>query len=261
MRLVGFEREARGVGGTIGVHAKPSSGTGRAAGQAPMRRLAALAVLLFASVAVLPATSLGARAGDSQTGPPLPYRISDSFKGNGLNGALWFTEQQSDGTSQVVQNGALQLTASNAASSGFHDGILTRCQAKGDFDALIHFTLLTWPAGDNVSLAVNAPNLGNTFVEDVVGGDVYGLFVQPSAFITIPASVRSGELRLSRRGDLTSAYVLPPLAGHWQQIAQFSGSTGDTWVGVAIWNISGFGGQPVSVRVDSFSLDAGGLSC
>lgn len=260
MRLVGFER--RGVGDTTGACARPSSGTGRAAEQAPMRRLTALAVVLVASAAVLLAASSGARAGNPHTGPQLPYRISDSFDGASLNGSVWFTDQQSDGTSQGVQDGSLLLTASSAASSGFHDGILTRCQALGDFDAQIRFTLSTWPTGDNVSLAVNAPNLGNTFVENAIGGDVYGLFVQPSGFITIPASVRSGELRLSRRGDLTSAaYFRSGQAGQWHQIAQFSGSTGGTWVGVAIWNISDFGGQPVSVQVDSFKLDAAALSC
>ena len=138
---------------------------------------------------------------------------------------------------------------------------MTRCQAQGDFDAKIRFTLPTWAAGDNVSLAVNAPTLGNIFVENAVGGDVYGLFVQPSGFITIPSSVRSGGLRLSRRGDLTSAYYRAGHAWEWHLIAQFSGSTSGTWVGVAIWNISSFGGQPVSVQIDSFRLDAAGLSC
>jgi hypothetical protein len=138
---------------------------------------------------------------------------------------------------------------------------LTRCQAQGDFDARIRFTPSTWAAGDNVSLAVNAPNLGNTFVENAVGGEVYGLFVQPSGFITIPSSVRSGELRLSRRGDQTSAYYRSGHAREWHQIAQFSGSTSGTWVGVAIWNISDFGRQPVSVQIDSFRLAAAGLSC
>lgn len=147
--------------------------------------------------------------------------------------------------------------------SGFHDGILATCQAVGDFDAEIHFTLSNWPAGDNVTLAVNAPPLGNTFVESAVGGDVYGMIVQPTpGYITIPRlPTRSGELLLSRRGDLTSAYFRAGYAGMWNQIAQFSGSTAPTFVGVAIWNISDFGGQPVSVQVESFKLAAAGLSC
>jgi hypothetical protein len=221
-----------------------------------------LAALLAASAAVLPSASTGATR-DVQSGLPLPFSIADSFNGKSLDQTVWVTDQQSEGTTQGVQGRSLLLTASEAAASGFHDGILTRCQAQGDFDAQIHFTLLAWPDGDNVSLAVNAPNLGNTFVENAVGGDVDGLFVQPSAFITIPASVRIGDLRLSRRGDQTSAYLRsgPAAAAQWQQIAQFSGSTSDTWVGVAIWNISDFGGRPVSVRIDSFELDAAGLSC
>lgn len=241
-------------------------------------RFRAVAVLLFASAAVLPAASsaaglhghrqhlVGRNAGSPQTVPQLPYRIRDSFNETSLNPAVWVTDQQSSGTSQGVQEGSLRLTASSAASSGFHDGILARCQAVGDFDARIRFTLSTWPAGDNVTLAVNAPPLGNTFVESAVGGDEYGLFVpsvtaaQPG-YITIPASVRGGVLRLSRRGDLTSAYILSGHGGQWNQIGQFTGSTSPTYVGVAIWNISSFGGQPVSVQVESFKLDAAALSC
>jgi DNA-binding SARP family transcriptional activator len=193
--------------------------------------------------------------------PPMRATFTDDFLGSSLNGSEWFTDQQSTGTSQGVQGGGLLLTASNAASSGFHDGILTHCRAQGDFDARVNFKLLNWPAGNNVSFAVNAPNLGNAFVEDAVGGDRYGLFVQPSAFVTIPASVVSGDLRVSRRGNITSAYVRPASATRWQQIAGFHGSTSDTWVGVAIWNISDFGGQPVSVQINSFELHAVGLSC
>jgi hypothetical protein len=236
-----------------------------------LRALAATAVcavgcMLAAAAFAAPAGAfpVASAAGLPQPGPQLPYQISDSFNGTSLNSAVWFTDSfQNAGTSQVVQDGSLQLTASSAASSGFHDGILARCQAVGDFDAQIHFTLSTWPAGDNVTLAVNAPPLGNTFVESAVGGDVYGLFVQqPLGYITIPRlPTRSGELRLSRRGDLTSAYFRAGYAGMWHQIDQFSGSTSPTFVGVAIWNISDFGGQPVSVQVDSFKLDAAGLSC
>ena len=62
----------------------------------------------------------------------LPYQISDSFNGTSLNSNLWFTDEQSAGTTQGVEGGALQLTASADAASGFHDGILTHCQAVGE---------------------------------------------------------------------------------------------------------------------------------
>jgi hypothetical protein len=211
---------------------------------------------LIAVMALVVSASAGARAEN------LPYRISDSFNGTSLNSAMWFTDVfQGAGTTEVVHDGSLWLTASSAASTGFHDGILSRCQAVGDFDAQIRFRLSTWPAGDNVTLAVNAPPLGITSVISAVGGDVYTLYVPPSGYIQIPASVRSGELRLSRQGDLTSAYVRSGHAGNWQQIGQFSGPTSPTYVGVAMWSISDFGGQPVTVQVESFKLDAAGLSC
>jgi hypothetical protein len=188
------------------------------------------------------------------------YQISDNFNGTSLNSSVWATIQGA-GTTEGVQNGSLQLTASTAAASGFYGGIQTNCQAIGDFDAQIRFTLSTWPADDNVTLAINSP-VANTYMESAVGGDIYGLFVAPpSSFITIPGSVPSGELRLARRGDVISAYIRSSHAGKWHQIGHFSGSTIATWVGVFIWNLSDFGGQPVSVQVDSFKLDAAGLSC
>ena len=239
---------------------------------------AAAGVALLVVCCMLAAAALAAPAGAMSpvgyqlsavdapsSGLQLPYVISDNFAGTDVDSALWYVDQgpYNTGTTVGVQNGSLRLTATSAASSGFHDGITTRCQAVGDFDAQIAFTLSNWPADDNVSLAVNA-NLGNTFVENQVGGDVYGLFVpQPVGFqyITIPASVHTGALMLSRRGNLISAYVRSGPAGKWNQIAAFLGPMSPTFVDVAIWNVSDFGGQPVSVQVNSFKLAAAGLAC
>lgn len=238
-------------------------------------RACILGALLLVGAALLPAASSGAPrhgasrqqdASNSPTWAQLPYRIRDSFNGTSVNPAVWYTDPgQNSGTTVGVQGGSLQLSASATASSGFHDGISTHCQAVGDFDARIRFTLSTWPANDNVSLAVNSIP-GNTFVENQVGGDVYGLFVKPSptptgfSYITVPTSIRSGLLWLSRRGDLISAYVRSA-KGSWSQIAKFTGSTSPTFIDVAIWNVSGFGGQPATAAVQSFKLDAAGLSC
>src|SRR5262249_44002104 len=176
MRLVAFVGQAReSVSAECAARDSDTARSSVAASQVAMRRLAALVVSLLGSAAVLPAASSGAPATGSHTGPQLADRIAHNLDGRSLNGEVLVTDQQRDGPSQDVLNGALRLTASSAASSGFHDGILTRCQARGDFDARIRFALPTWPADDNVSLAVNAPNLGNAFVEDAVGGDVYGL--------------------------------------------------------------------------------------
>ena len=62
-------------------------------------KLLRLGLMLVASATVLTAASSVARAASLQTGPSLPYRISDSFDGTSLNGAVWFTDQQSNGTS------------------------------------------------------------------------------------------------------------------------------------------------------------------
>jgi hypothetical protein len=118
-----------------------------------------------------------------------------------------------------------------------------------------------WPANDGVSLALNAPPLGNTWINSAPGGEIYGLFVAPSGFTTIPTAASSGELRLVRRGDVTTGYERSTGSG-WTMIGSFAGSTDDTYVGVAIWNTGEpFGGQPVSVRVTAFHLYAQQLVC
>lgn len=238
-------------------------------------RVRTVGLLLLGGAAVLPATSLGAPrhrgsrrrdAGNAQTVAQLPYRIRDSFNGTSVNPAVWVTDEQTFGTSRGVQDGSLRLSASSAAGSGFHDGILTRCKVVGDFDARIRFTLSVWPTNDNVSLAVNAYPLGNTFVASAVGGNALGIYVPPgnaarTGHITMPASAHGGLLRLSRRGNLVSAYFRSGPTGSWNRLGQLIGSTSPTFVGVAIWNVSDFGGQTASVQVESFKLDAAGLSC
>jgi hypothetical protein len=250
-----------------------------------MKRVAVLAVSLAASAAVLPAASSAARArmdshragpdgggtgadwngldgaASPQAGGPLPFQLSDSFSGTSLNSSLWYSGVVPAGTTQGVQDGALQLTASADAASGFNDTIVTDCQAVGDFVAEIHFTLSTWPAGDNVTLALGAPPLGVATVSSSPGGDTYGLFVG-SEGVTIPASVSSGELLLSRRGGLASAYARSVPGGRWQLIGRLNAPTSNVWVGPGIYNVYyAFGGQPVSVQVESFKHDAAGRNC
>jgi hypothetical protein len=217
----------------------------------PNRTTAVLGLALTSGVLALAPTASAS----------LPLRVNDSFVGHALNGSTWVTDGQSPGTTQVVNHGSLQLTATSAAAAGFHDGILTRCQAQGDFDARMTFTLPVWPADDAVSLALNAPNLGNTFIEDAPGGDRYGLFVQPTSITTLPTTDTQGQLRLTRNGNVTSAYKRTSGSLPWTLIARFTGQTSDTWLGVAIFNEQGFGGLPVKAKINSFQLRAVGFSC
>jgi hypothetical protein len=246
-------------------------------------RVRTLGVLLLAVAAVLPAVSSGAlRHGDHRrqeavNGPTveqLPFRIRDTFNGTSANPMVWFTDQgqENAGTTVGVGGGSLWLTASSSASSGFHDGITTRCRAMGDFDARIRFTLSSWPAGDNVSLAVNAYPLGNTFLKSSTAGNAFGLYLLNGSAVGggnvwLPASAHGGLLWMSRRGAITSSYFRTGTTGNWNEIGQWKGSTVPVSVDVAIWNVGfgsqpfPFGGQPVSVQVESFKLDAAGLSC
>jgi hypothetical protein len=125
-------------------------------------------------------------------------------------------------------------------------------------------TLSTWPAGDNVTVAL-VGLVGNTFVNSQSTGDVWGLFVPQTTgtgygYTQFPAFVTSGSLRMIRRGDEISSYFRTDHSRTWQRIGEFAGTTAPSYLGVAIWNSSGpFGGQPVSVAIHSFKLEAAGL--
>ena len=141
---------------------------------------------------------------------------------------------------------------------------MTLCQAVGDFVAEIRFTLSTWPAGDNVGLALTAPNLGNTFVDSEVGGDTYGLFITAGRGADPHLGAAAASCVLSRRGSLASAYARSGLAGSWQQIGRLNASTsshlgrhGD----LEHPRSRRSGASRSRLQVESFKLDAEGLSC
>jgi hypothetical protein len=228
------------------------------------RTLLILGVVVGTFVAAGVAWSSGVLGGGpaaASAGVEPPNNIDDSFNGGTIDSSTWSTDIMSPGTTAAVKDGALVLSASSAAGDEFHDGILANCQARGDFVARASFVLTQWPANDGVSFALNAPPLGNTFTNSATGGEIYGLFVAPSGFTTIPTDASSGELRLVRRGDVTTGYERSNGSG-WITIGSFAGSTDDTFVGVAIWNTGvPFGGQPVSVRVTAFHLYAQELVC
>lgn len=223
-----------------------------------MRRLKLSAAALTAVIAVAVVAPSGAGAQN------LPVHVFDTFNGTSLNPAKWYLGTPNPGTTVSVHDGSLWLGASSNATSGFNIGPLLDCQVVGDFDAQIAFTLSTWPADSNVTLALSAPPLGQTFLISTSTGDDWGLFAPIGTgygFTTFPVSapVQSGSLRLIRQGAETSGYYRTGPSPTWHRIGTLTASTAPAYVGAAIWNVgTPFGGQPVSVAIHSFNLQAAG---
>jgi len=91
--------------------------------------------------------------------------------------------------------------------------------------------------------------------------EAYGGYLPPAG-TSLPASDRSGTLRLTRRGELITAYYL---AGRdWIPIVSGTGPTEDVPFSLAVFNLSNvatFAAQPVTVSFDNFRVVADAVTC
>jgi hypothetical protein len=213
---------------------------------------------LVAAAFTFPATAAG--------GIVTPNRIDDSFRGTSIDSNVW----ASWGTNQPGSidfsegGGTLNVNVSAGAQPDFNVGGQTRCEAHGDFDARVGFDLVTWPpqSGVWVSLMVAGTPFNVYRVSwQFQPTEQYGAFLPPAG-TTLPATGTAGTLRLTRQGDILTAYYLSGRS--WIPIISGVGPTGDVPLTVAVFNISGaatFAGQPVSVAFDNFRVVADRIVC
>jgi hypothetical protein len=177
--------------------------------------------------------------------------------------AWWGTNQP--GLVDFAQgNGVLTVRVSAAAQSDFNAGGQTRCLAHGDFNAQVDFNLVDWPARNGVSVSLmigGTPYNVYRVSWQFNPSEAYGAYLPPAG-TTLPAEGTSGTLRLSRAGNIVTAYYL---AGRdWIPIISGTGPTGDVPLTLAVFNISGaasFAGQPVTVSFDNFHVFADRIVC
>ena len=126
------------------------------------------------------------------------------------------------------------------------------CVALGDFDAHVHYNLVTWPTANSVrvGLLVNNPDYptpnGSLTVErtsfaatgDVGIGENYVMnAVDPGgAFETMPTTATTGDLRAKQKGAvITTYYKDSTTAGKWQKIDTSPAYTEPVTLGLQVW--------------------------
>jgi hypothetical protein len=91
--------------------------------------------------------------------------------------------------------------------------------------------------------------------------EAYAAYLPPAQAL-LPATGTSGTLRLSRRGDIFTAYYLNGM--NWVPLVSGVGPTDDASLTLAVFNISAaspFAGLPVTVTFDNFHVFADHIVC
>lgn len=215
---------------------------------------------LVSGVATLVFPSLGG------AGVVTQRHIGDPFVGSAIDPNVWLPW----GTNQPglidfgQSGGVMTVNVSASAQPDFVAGGSTRCLAHGDFDARVDFNLVNWPAENGTSL--NLAVAGTPYNVYRVSwqfdpSEAYGAFLPPFGTST-GATGTSGTLRLTRTGDVFTAYYLSGL--DWIPIISGAGPTDDVPLSIAVFNISGaytFAGLPVTIDFDNFKVNAQRIVC
>jgi hypothetical protein len=222
----------------------------------------------FARIGVVALTaSLLASPGVARGGIVTPHRIDETFARSSIDythtWAFWGTNQP--GAVQFKEaNGMMNINVAGTAQNDFNVSGATRCMARGDFDATVDFNLPTWPTADGVwvSLMVTGTPFNVYRVTwQFPQSEAYGAYLPPAG-TTLPATGTTGTLRLTRRGDIFTAYYLDGLT--WVPLVSGVGPTDDASLTLGVFNISAaspFAGLPATVAFDNFHVFADRIIC
>ena len=216
-------------------------------------------VACITTALVFPVTAAG--------GIVTPHRIDETFSGSSIDftRTWWFWgTNQPDAVQFTQADGVMNINIGATATNDFVVSGGTLCRARGDFDATADFNLPTWPSGDGVwvSLAVTGTPFNVYRVTwQLQPTEAYGAFLPPVGTL-LPATGTSGTLRLSRRGDIFTAYYLD--GRNWVPIISGVGPTDDASLTLGVGNISGaspFLGLPAMVTFDNLHVFADRIIC
>jgi DNA-binding SARP family transcriptional activator len=251
--------------------AAPPSDAHRSRQRAP--RVAVAAAVLALAAAATVAVALTGNGHTKLAKPPRrqPVTIADTFNGDQIDGTIWYRHREGSGWNISQHDGHLEFafppgTAPRGRWGNFGGHVGTLCRLRGDFDARVDFTLARWPTANGVEAGLWS-FLGPTNTgwhvwrsSSARWGEQYGSFTGPAASVSLDDT--TGTLRLARRNGIITAYFLHE--GHWQSIT--SGRDPETAT-IAIGAIGGhgyqttFGGQPVAVDFDNFTVTADDPIC
>jgi DNA-binding SARP family transcriptional activator len=198
--------------------------------------------------------------------PPKPVTVSDAFDNDYVDPTIWHSITTGGDVAIAEQDGQLQLTVGPGAVPGgqynqidVHVG--TQCAWPGNFDARVDYTLLEWPANDNITVGLNAIYASAEVmrVSSSQWGDEYGSWVIPSnGSVSLPDT--SGSMRITRVNGVETTYFMH--GGTWRKLASA------TQGGAAVFGLQAssdgqhaFGGQEVKVGFDNFTVTGVDPTC
>jgi DNA-binding SARP family transcriptional activator len=208
----------------------------------------------------------------TSTRPATPVTVSDTFDGNQIDGTIWYLIRFGTGWDMTEQNGRLEFSFSPKSAPGPPNGnfgglVGTQCKFPGDFDARVDFTLVDWPAGNGITVTLNA-FLGPTNIgwqswrrSSAQWGEAYGSYTGTSASVALNDAV--GTLRIARDNGTITAYFLHN--GAWDAITSGQ-NAGLATIAVSAnggpgYNVGPFIGQQVTVDFDNFTVTATNPTC
>ena len=230
---------------------------------APLAMGAALLLLvLLAAQLVLPdgrPASTSAKAG-----------FRDDFSG-GIDRARWTSMIDGSGPTVAASDGRAELGIPAGATAGPDIRLsaslsLQSCVARGDYVVSVEYELLDWPllnGTDLVLYEVPPPDYAiDASISRFQNGEVESIMghSQTTANTTEVAGT-SGSLRLARRGtNVTASYRAGN--GPWKDIPVKIASSGDARFRVGLLSDEfHFGGEPIRVALDNFTLTGAEVAC
>jgi len=192
----------------------------------------------------------------------------DDFNDNRLNPALWRTNTSGSGVTITETNQRLEITlpatAHETGAGVFGSGLTSGCKVQGDFDLMVDYALLNWPSNNGVRIglgAIGAVERVSRANNEPPAGEHYAADFQGNTVIT-GTTHTSGTLRMTRTGDVLTAYYRNP-DGQWVQIYTENGhTTQNIYFDFSVWSHDAyFANQAVQVAFDNFTLAQGRLLC
>ena len=231
------------------------------------------AVLLLVLVLLLiPTFSLAGFAASSSSAP------FDDFNDGVTDNTQWLVNLVGNKPSITEEGGQLVVTlpadSKDAADSGFFGAAyISVCPLTGDFDLQVDYTLMDWPAGSGVRVALsldndqatprvyNASRIGFG-ATDSPGSprEVYSGNITNTDNAIVETDHLSGTLRLTRSGVVLTNYYRE--GGNWVHLDSAPTTDANLYFGVSVWSHNyAFAGKAAKVAFDNLVINQGRVIC
>lgn len=200
----------------------------------------------------------------------------DSLGNNVLNTVLWSPGQSGGGT---VSQGNCRVNVflpSTSVGDPFGAWYSSKLTIEGDFDMQVDYKLHVWPIGNGVRLGLTAgptdgSNIGYAVERTSFGNndadpnlrEVYLAHYQPDSPRGFTATTdRKGTLRLTRVGNIWTAYYWNAAANDWSVIYSALGFEGPAYFGLSMWSHDlYFTQRQVRASFNNFRVNSGFVNC